>query len=313
MVTAAKRRGAGLGALGGFGGDLCDSLVVLCPPCFVPLTGQAPEGWRRLRRIAARGNPATCGFPGHHETLLSLFGGEFRRGEAPVGAILAQGAGLDAAGLWLLATPAVFLADRASLVLSCDKSPEFDAATALNYQAVFNAAFADRGLHFESWTGLGWPVRVEMPALPGFTPLDQALGRDVRGSLPAGETGLLWHGLLNEAQMLLHEGLSSGMDAQRCNGLWFWGGGALPALSAGGLAGVCGGGPFERAAAGLVGLAYRTTRPSAGWALVPAGDPADYGLHGPRWPARRLLLLDTEGQGRECRRLHGLRFWSREA
>ena len=61
------------------------------------------------------------------------------------------------------------------------------------------------------------------------------LGRDIDPFLPRGPQGPLWHGLMNEIQMLFHTHAVNDArnDAGRptINSLWFWGGGLRPEFS----------------------------------------------------------------------------------
>jgi hypothetical protein len=61
-------------------------------------------------------------------------------------------------------------------------------------------------------------------------------GNDVNSLLPAGDDALSWHGLFNEAQMVLHASPAAALREERgepaVNSVWFWGGGIQPRVPA---------------------------------------------------------------------------------
>jgi len=90
------------------------------------------------------------------------------------------------------------------------------------------------GLALFAPTPSRWYLR--LPAAPEIstTPLDQVVGEYLTPHLPRGQDAKVLMGMVNEAQMLLHDHPvnQTREDSGRLpvNGLWLWGGGILPAM-----------------------------------------------------------------------------------
>lgn len=101
-----------------------------------------------------------------------------------------------------------------------------DAASLVN---ALNAHFADSDLRFEAPNPKRWYVKLaRAPALATRT-ISEVAGRDVQHFLPTGADALHWHGVFNEAQMVLHDHpVNVAREARgepEVNSVWFWGGG----------------------------------------------------------------------------------------
>jgi len=128
---------------------------------------------------------------------------------------------------WLRADPVhlrlhadrVLLADSSQLAITADEARQLVAA--------LNAHFAETGIVFLAPHPERWYERVASAPRVQTTPTAEAAGRDVALHLPKGEEQARWRGVLNEAQMLLHDHPCNDSREQRgaptVNSLWFWG------------------------------------------------------------------------------------------
>ncbi|WP_297798840.1 hypothetical protein [Arenimonas sp. GDDSR-1] len=150
----------------------------------------------------------------------------------PIAALCRQRLSGDAGtAKWLRADPIYLQAEmRGARVMAIS---DF-ALTADDVDAVVSAlqpAFADHGFGFSAGADGSFYIRSpENTELPEFLPLMDLLGCDLAGQLSNDRT---WTGLFNECQITLH---NHPLNVQRqrsgllpVNGLWFWGGGVLPA------------------------------------------------------------------------------------
>ena len=92
--------------------------------------------------------------------------------------------------------------------------------------------FRQDGIELRALAPHRWYVRAPAGTLPGTTSIEDALGRDVFGLLPA-NTAINWRSAITEAQMVLgaHE-VNAQRDAEgklAVNSVRFWGEGAAPA------------------------------------------------------------------------------------
>jgi hypothetical protein len=138
----------------------------------------------------------------------------------------------SAEGTWMRADP-VHLVIQGDTVRLRDASVldvRIDEARALS--AALQAHFAGDGLEFHAATPQRWYVKLSSGEAPRTTSLDDAVGRNVFGLLPAEPW---WRSAMTEAQMILsgHEVNARREEEGRpaINSVWFWGGGALPAPS----------------------------------------------------------------------------------
>jgi len=189
-----------------------------------------------LQRLLARAEQSSAPL-GFAQTLFDLFGLDVPSdADVPTAAVCYQAE--DAAeplhGAYLMhADPLYLRPDQDRLLaydfhrqpLSLDESRELAAA--------FNAHFADDGLKLLVPHPQRCYLAVDhVPQLRTY-PLVEVLARNVDLFLPRGKDAPRWHGWLNEVQMLLHAlPLNQRREAQGklpVKGLWFSGGGSLPA------------------------------------------------------------------------------------
>ncbi|MHB1586551.1 MAG: hypothetical protein ACYCRH_00120 [Acidiferrobacteraceae bacterium] len=116
-----------------------------------------------------------------------------------------------------------FLTDPATLLLT--------EAEACDLGALLMPVFNPYGYTLEILHPARWYVRLGAPDLIRTTPLHQALGYDVGPIMPTGAQRNLWHRLLTEAQMVLHEAPVNQRreteDRPVVNSLWPWGEGRI--------------------------------------------------------------------------------------
>ncbi len=173
-------------------------------------------------------------------TLCAHFGlSTDEKSELPLAPLSALGDGIAAEeGWWLHADPVHLVADRDQLYLSASTALQLSQTEADSLVGELNRTYADDDWHFMVATPQRWYLRLSQPLRVRTTPTAVAMGRSVGEVLPQGEEAMVWQRVMTEVQMLMH---SSPVNEARVaqgklavNGLWFWGGGALPQASGNG-------------------------------------------------------------------------------
>jgi len=200
----------------------------------------APESLRgglaaapRLAQVLGRGDLLDPGKPGRDEQLHRHFRVLPRR--LPV-APLTRCLDADDAqlGAWLRCDPAHVRADMATArLVAFGEALQLDAEEATSLIAPLRPLFGDSNAPISAPHPSRWYASIaEARALPSMASPDEVLGADLLACLPAGQEGLRWRQLWNEAQVILHQ---HPVNARRVaagklpvNSLWFWGGGTLP-------------------------------------------------------------------------------------
>jgi hypothetical protein len=256
----------------------------------------------RRSEVESDGNQA----PGTEHWLARAFGCDE---PLPAGAlsVLADGekAGVEPGdALWLRADPIHLAIERehATIVPSAAFSLTREEAEALceTLNAHFAAELTIYALHPERWC-----ARLAVRIAPPVARSPLALARlPLKEHLPAGDAGKRWHGLLNEAQMLLHDHpVNAAREARglpAVNSLWFWGAGRLSeraaARSDSRFDSVCADDPLARGRARRAGIARRALpRDAAAWLAGSSAEGVQLvvldGLCAPQ------ALGDTQGYG----------------
>lgn len=212
-------------------------LVLIVPgllPGWETLAGYAPPKPRasQLRRLLARARVTAGG--GTPEVALGRLYGWSGIGEPPVAAVTAAHDGLSAdGGWWLRADPVCLRADLHGVRLFDARALELTDSEAHAYAAAFDRVYADDGLRLHTPVATRWYVHLPQAPHVAMQPLAVAIGRDIRTLLPTGEEAAWWNARLTEVQMLFYElPVNLEREARRrpiVSGLWFWGGGVLPA------------------------------------------------------------------------------------
>ncbi|HYC48924.1 MAG TPA: hypothetical protein VED01_25890 [Burkholderiales bacterium] len=181
----------------------------------------------------ARRQPVT------HGTLaawLCASHGIARQRDWPIAPLTLAHDGVDPGdAYWLRADPVHIRVERdgltfvatALLALSDEESQALAASLKAHFEAI--------GIAFHAPSARRWYVNAAgTPDLVTHAP-DEVAGRDVQASLPHGDDALQWHGVFNEAQMLLHaHPVNAGREdcgAPTVNSIWFWGGGTRPRVA----------------------------------------------------------------------------------
>ena len=149
---------------------------------------------------------------------------------APLTAAL-DGAELGSA-YWLRADPIHIKVERDRLLLVDSALFDITRDEAQIFTGLLNAHFAAQGVVFQALAPKRWYVSVpQAPQLATHNP-DEVAGKEIQRYLPGGADAMRWHGLFNEAQMLLHEHAANEAREARgdavVNSIWFWGGGTRP-------------------------------------------------------------------------------------
>jgi hypothetical protein len=152
----------------------------------------------------------------------------------PVAAITLAADDAPREGTWLRADPVHLRLDMQGGTLHDASVLDVQREEAAALVSELQSFFRDDGLEFLAPHPTRWYVRVPPDELPQTTPLAAVLGRNVSASLPRGSGRIEWRSAITEAQMLL---ASHAVNARReetgqpqINSVWFWGGGATPAI-----------------------------------------------------------------------------------
>ncbi|WP_410498368.1 hypothetical protein [Chitinibacter sp. S2-10] len=187
-------------------------------------------------RIArqARNTSLAPSLTGHgFDNYLAQLFGLSQLQHAPQRLAALDGAGEDIdSGFWLCADPVSLRVDRDHLTPIGEPFLNITQSEADELIAALNRLYQPDGYRFIAPQADRWLVR--FPAAPTltFTPIKQALGRNLNDVLPTGEGALKFNALQNEMQMLLYaHPVNDRRDAAGLpliNSVWLWGGGEYP-------------------------------------------------------------------------------------
>ncbi|MEO7727330.1 MAG: hypothetical protein ABIS45_08760 [Burkholderiales bacterium] len=254
--------------------------TLLIPDLLPPreLGAEAFAGLRTaaLSELLARASVTTTSAIFREDWLCDGFGAKAQQ-DRPLAALLLQAdGGAPAHDYWLCADPIHLRVDRNRLIIA-GRAADFSADETRDLIAALNGHFGADGLEFRAPVPHRWYVRV--PRVPQLvtTPLAQALNQSVKHHLPRGADALSWHGVMNEAQMILHAhpvtAAREARGASVANSIWLSGGGTIPSIARPIYAAAWGGGPLLHALAAGAGIAHDEL-PAGGRALLEhtAGD-----------------------------------------
>lgn len=209
-------------------------LTLLLPGLF---NGAVDKRYRALETILARADLGHIQQEGYHARLFSLFGiAASQESDLPVAALsLRAGGSIAEGGTWLCADPVHFIADQSQVYLTNPLQLPISEEEAESLIAELNRFYADEGWQFVMTGPHRWYLHLPQHQSIRTVPLRQAIGHAIGPMLPQGEGQVHWHRLMNELQMLLHGSRVNlereAVGKQTINGIWLWGGGALPAAS----------------------------------------------------------------------------------
>ena len=151
----------------------------------------------------------------------------------PIAPLTARSDGLEPGNaFWLRLDPAHLEVGMGGLMLRPAWELSLSREEARSLVASINDHWRAQGLEIHAPSPTRWYL--SLPDTPDFTstPLDQVVGEYLTPHLPRGRDANRLMTLVNEAQMLMHE---HPVNQEResagrltLNGLWLWGGGALP-------------------------------------------------------------------------------------
>lgn len=153
----------------------------------------------------------------------------------PVAAVQRQAAAGDAGAFgWMRADPVHVRAEMTGARLLAWDTLGLSDEDADALVASLAETFGEHGIDIGRTSAGHWYLRMPpecLPAAASVAPGD-ALGEDLFGHLPAGESGRTWRRLQSEAQILLAQHPVNAARAARglptANSVWFWGEGVLP-------------------------------------------------------------------------------------
>ncbi len=250
--------------------------------------GELPERLPALETLLSRADYRRSGQAGLEARLFALFDVPTEAGQdLPVASVTyTADTGRPPEGACLRADPVHLLPDRDQLVLLDAASLDLREAEVQRLIAELNAVYAEDGWCFEAPSVDRWYLHLpQRPHLKTW-PLSAVNGQPIGQRLPGGEQGKVWHGIMNEIQMLLH---TSSVNLQReaegrltVSSLWFWGGGELPAVPAPRWTQVWSSDPVASGLARLAGVAHGPVPEDASAWLLQVGE-----------DSKHLLVLDS--------------------
>ena len=188
-----------------------------------------------LERSLARADQLPAPGRDLETTLCGLFGVERRAGgDYPIAAVQRLGAGAEPDDrFWLQATPVCLRPDQDRLLLFDTHDFDFPLSEAAALGSLFREHFEQQGLNLQLESPHKWYLSPEDAPDIKTHNLGEVFGRNMDIFLPTGGEAIQWHALLNEIQMLF---FNAPVNQQReaegkmpVSGLWFSGGGRLPA------------------------------------------------------------------------------------
>ncbi len=138
-------------------------------------------------------------------------------------------------GAWMFAEPINLSPERDWLKLAPARMLSVTAEESKQLIAALNQHFPELGLHFHNSHPDRWYVSCAEKEIPVTTPAYAASLGPLIECQPKSKGSINWRSLQNETQMLFH---NHRVNQQReaegkptINGVWFWGGGAMPQLN----------------------------------------------------------------------------------
>lgn len=245
-----------------------------------------------LTRLLSRSHNTALEVSGFHELLFDLFGirGESRPGipVAPVTWLADAGSPADSRddGFWLRADPVHLRADQSRLVLFDASVLSISSDEASRLAATVNEFYSAQGWRLEPVHPDRWYLKAGEAIRIQTSPVYAVGGHDIDTYLPKGEDSRIWHGVMNEIQMLLHDHPVNQARSEAgkpvINSIWFWGEGVCPQPAAVDWTRIVSAEPVSRGLAALAGVPW--TEPAA---------TADENLASQSDSANEMIVLDN--------------------
>lgn len=183
-----------------------------------------------VSRVLARARQHPWDLEGYASRAAALFGLPASAGLAAL-ARLGEGRAPDHRW-WVRCDPVHLVVDRHRLLLLDNDSLRLGAEDAARLGARVAQVFAPDGGVLEVVAPTRWYLSLAAPEPLQVAEMAEVAGRDIHSFLPTGNAAY-WRTRLNEAQMLLHEGLAGGHGGEaargEANSVWLWGPGYAPA------------------------------------------------------------------------------------
>lgn len=161
--------------------------------------------------------------------LCQAFGIEQQQDWPVAPLTLALDGGEPGNAYWLRADPVHLRVERDRLLLVESSLFDLSLPEAQALVASLNRHFAPEDVIFHAAQPKRWYARLSGTPRLTTRSVGEVAGQDVSHYLPSGGDALHWHGVFNEAQMLLHEHAVNTEREERgepiVNSIWFWGGG----------------------------------------------------------------------------------------
>jgi hypothetical protein len=209
--------------------------------------------------------------------LCDRFGVQTQQ-DRPLAAIMLKADGGEPGShYWLCADPIQLRVDRNRLLIA-GRTADFSAGETRDLIAALNRHFSADGINFFAPTPARWYVRAKSTPRLVTTPLARALNRSVEHHLPRGGDALVWHRVMNEAQMIMHTHPVNTAREERgaavANSIWLWGGGTLPATSRPPFSATWSGDHLPQSLAAGAGIArFELPATGAAWLSAASNDP----------------------------------------
>lgn len=202
------------------------ALHILAPGLFEAPLPAEPCRFPALDMLLSRSDHLTQGEGGYEALLCSLFDLHAEPGrDLPTASLMLLAEGGDPRQYWWAAVaPAHLHVDRDRLLLSPLDPAALCSEDIARLRDAFNRHFHEDGVELLTDRRRNWYLRLRHPRELLTSPLADVAGRTLDPFLPRGQDAAWLRGIMNEAQMLLHE-----LAIADLNSLWFWGSGRLPA------------------------------------------------------------------------------------
>lgn len=135
---------------------------------------------------------------------------------------------------WLRADPVHLRIEREQIVLADSRIFRISADEADQLTGLLNRHFAgnEQEIIFVPLRPDRWYLRITRMSPAKTHLLSEVANKGINEFLPFGVNSMIWRGLFNEIQMLLHEHPLNQSREERgelaINSIWFWGGGVMP-------------------------------------------------------------------------------------
>ncbi len=202
----------------------------------VEIEADRPTELATLELLLARGQKKPVRSIPHNAALCELFGYVHGVDEdipmAAIGRLIDDE--MRPEGYWMRADPVHLHADQKSISLLDVGNLSLTQHDALALAACVQQSFSELGWELEVPVPTRWYVKMDSKPQIRTTEIQAVMGKEIQQYLPTGADAVLWHRLMNEIQVQLHNADINKLREERgdlpVNSLWLWGTGTLPGL-----------------------------------------------------------------------------------